>query len=264
MKRIKYRAVCLEPVHIGTGEYQLGRVDNTIVREPATGIPKIPGTTLAGVFRAHFDEKGKTFFGGKISEKMEVSKLMFSDARVLFFPVRSNIGTVWISTRERLKEAGIITDSENTITDANSNAVTPVKSINGIENIALGWLYLPVSEKIVPLISADFGSLPQDAPVCCISNKLFYHIVNDNLEVRTSVRIGEDTGTAKTGGLFTSEALPRGTVLSLSISIDTESDEASIINNLSNAIGRIELLGLGGMKTRGFGRLRITELGGQE
>lgn len=29
-----YYAMALDPIHIGTGGYRLGRVDNTIVREP--------------------------------------------------------------------------------------------------------------------------------------------------------------------------------------------------------------------------------------
>lgn len=43
----------LEPIHVGAGGYRLGRVDNTICREPGTGLPKIPGTSLAGASRAY-------------------------------------------------------------------------------------------------------------------------------------------------------------------------------------------------------------------
>src|SRR5579859_5476062 len=43
----------LDPVHIGTGGYRLGRVDMTIAREPGTNVPKIPGTSLAGATRSY-------------------------------------------------------------------------------------------------------------------------------------------------------------------------------------------------------------------
>jgi CRISPR-associated protein Cmr4 len=43
----------LDPVHIGTGSYRLGRVDLPILREPATNLPKIPGTSLNGMARAY-------------------------------------------------------------------------------------------------------------------------------------------------------------------------------------------------------------------
>ena len=49
----QYFARCLDPVHVGAGGYRLGRVDMTIVRESATGIPKIPGTSLAGALRSY-------------------------------------------------------------------------------------------------------------------------------------------------------------------------------------------------------------------
>ncbi|MEA5617960.1 type III-B CRISPR module RAMP protein Cmr4 [Cronbergia sp. UHCC 0137] len=52
-KRQRYLFMTLDPVHIGTGGYRLGRVDNSIVREPGTKIPKIPGTSLHGAARSY-------------------------------------------------------------------------------------------------------------------------------------------------------------------------------------------------------------------
>jgi CRISPR-associated protein Cmr4 len=47
----QYLAITLDPLHVGAGGYRLGRVDNTIVREPGTKLPKLPGTSLSGVLR---------------------------------------------------------------------------------------------------------------------------------------------------------------------------------------------------------------------
>ena len=52
-KRRRYLFMTLDPVHIGTGGYRLGRVDNSIVREPGTRVPKIPGTSLHGAARSY-------------------------------------------------------------------------------------------------------------------------------------------------------------------------------------------------------------------
>jgi CRISPR-associated protein Cmr4 len=49
----RFLFMTLEPVHIGTGGYRLGRVDLAIAREPGTNLPKIPGTSLAGVARSY-------------------------------------------------------------------------------------------------------------------------------------------------------------------------------------------------------------------
>ena len=47
----RYLLQTIDPVHIGTGGMRLGRVDNSIVREPGTRLPKIPGTSLSGAIR---------------------------------------------------------------------------------------------------------------------------------------------------------------------------------------------------------------------
>jgi len=48
---IKITAIALDPIYIGTGGYTIGRVDNTIVRDPITNLPKIPGSSLAWTWR---------------------------------------------------------------------------------------------------------------------------------------------------------------------------------------------------------------------
>ena len=47
-QRLRYLLMTTDPVHVGSGGYRLGRVDNGIVRETGTRIPKIPGTSLHG------------------------------------------------------------------------------------------------------------------------------------------------------------------------------------------------------------------------
>lgn len=108
----KYLALCLDPVHVGTGGYRLGRVDMSIVREPATGIPKIPGTSLAGVIRA-YAELAKVeddslpeideVFGTSEGDQGRQGMLRFYDAEVALFPVSSHLGTVWVTISDGLK-----------------------------------------------------------------------------------------------------------------------------------------------------------------
>ncbi|PKL57551.1 MAG: type III-B CRISPR module RAMP protein Cmr4, partial [Methanomicrobiales archaeon HGW-Methanomicrobiales-5] len=107
-----YLALCLDPVHVGTGAYSLGRVDMSIVREPATGIPKIPGTSLAGVVRAYAElakAENNTLpdiielFGTAEGDQGRQGMLRFYDAEIVLFPVRSSLGTVWVSTIDRIR-----------------------------------------------------------------------------------------------------------------------------------------------------------------
>jgi CRISPR-associated protein Cmr4 len=45
--------MAVDPIHVGAGGGRLGRVDQSIVRDPVTRVPKIPGSSLAGVYRAY-------------------------------------------------------------------------------------------------------------------------------------------------------------------------------------------------------------------
>jgi len=52
MKQHRLYLYALDPTHIGAGGYRLGRVDNTIMRDAGTNLPKIPGSSINGVTRA--------------------------------------------------------------------------------------------------------------------------------------------------------------------------------------------------------------------
>lgn len=47
----------IDPLHVGTGGTRLGRVDNTVVRDPATRLPKIPGSGMSGAVKDAYDLK---------------------------------------------------------------------------------------------------------------------------------------------------------------------------------------------------------------
>ncbi len=115
--------------------------------------------------------------------------------------------------------------------------------------------------------------------------KIFSQVVNNNLEVRTSVSIDPMTGAAESGALFTYEAIPRTTWLWCDVvEDDYRRDGGNVFpvtkqynasekkDNAGDALGGgevwkqpldvvrsgmrlIEYLGVGGMGTRGFGRM---------
>src|SRR5437588_190509 len=129
----RFLFMTLDPIHIGTGGYRLGRVDMTIAREPGTNLPKIPGTSLAGAARSYAamrygkpdvagqhkkfkdDNKGAKCpiiytFGTATETSLSVNinqagTVSIGDARILFFPVNSMDGPVWVSTVEAVREA---------------------------------------------------------------------------------------------------------------------------------------------------------------
>ncbi|AZR71956.1 type III-B CRISPR module RAMP protein Cmr4 [Anoxybacter fermentans] len=284
----KYLGKALDPIHIGAGGYRLGRVDNTIVREPATDVPKIPGTSLAGAIREYAtfylqekdekcknqndegekrrcaEEKAKEYFGDEKRQGM----LRFYDAQILFFPVSSINGTVWITTKDLIKYwLGDIKNSDGEEIKIPRDIEDEAYIIRWVndkkpDKLNLGWLLLVVGSQFnddnseiitLPLELKDFIK-----KIVLVSDKLFSHIVNDNLEVRTSVRIDSTTGTAAEGALFTYEAIPRGTVFGFEIIEDKRRGEKNEVDGMIKAAFKyLKLLGVGGMGTRGFGRLEI-------
>lgn len=268
---VRHLARCLDPVHIGAGGYQLGRVDMTVVREPSTGIPKIPGTSLAGAIRAYAEmakEEAPSLpdirivFGDGGSEGRQ-GMLRFYDADVVLFPILSDQGTVWISTAERLKNWLYPENEINTAT--NDDKVVIMKGQFNAKAVNLGWLMLEVDLTSRPVLPEKAG-LDFCTRLVLVSDKLFHHLVNDNLEVRTSVQIDDETGAAKSGALFTYEAIPRGTLLGFEMAIDDRRangiQDQAVRELLRKAFGGLKVLGIGGMGTRGFGRIEVLDENG--
>ena len=299
-KRRRYLFMTLDPVHIGTGGYRLGRVDNSIVREPGTRVPKIPGTSLHGAARSYAaqlygtpEAAGQTHdtvtnpeqnpvcytFGyiKKSNNGQDVKAysgvVNVFDAHIVLFPVHSLVGPVWVGTVERLREAGF---EVRDVPDGWAKEVA-LLTFARRDPLNLGWLMLNSG-----------GQVTVNAPTNCqidrwnaIKNKIalvhesiFSHIVNSNLEVRTSVSINPETGAAEDKALFTYEAIPRATFLTAEVVLDdyrakfepVSQNKNSLPSNavwqspldvLDAGLHLIEWLGVGGMGTRGFGRIAV-------
>ena len=278
LKPKKIYARALDPIHIGAGGYRLGRVDNTIVRDPATDIPKIPGTSIAGVVRAFakiVKEEDNKLRDVEIEKTFGTEDrkgvLRFYDGQIILFPVSSIQGTVWITTKELIEYwCERIKDEKGEkieIPEEMGNEAYAIKGIDTERPLNLGWLLLedkkPENGQELVLPS---GMDKWVKRIVVVSEKLFSHIVNDNLEVRTSVRIDPETGTAEAGKLFTYEAIPRGTVLGFEIGIDNalakqRGINPDIVNDIIMGVSPyFKNLGTGGMGTRGFGRLELDKV----
>jgi len=298
----RFAGLALDPIHVGTGGTRLGRVDNTIVRDPVTRIPKVPGSSIAGVMRAYTAmAKGKypncaglgqperegadghcrkagcpvcTVFGfakGIGSSGGFAGLAAFSDMHVLLFPVASQLGPQWITCPMALRQLqGDNSQYNNGF--SNENAIYRKEKVQALN---LGWLYLP-GETDEKWDDKTAGLNRFDIPAYIInhlgvvSDKLFTHIVNSNLEVRTSVAINPATGAAEEGALFTYEALPRSTVLVWELTCRNpkhfkinQEDVSAVVSPeqvravVTDAHFYLEHLGIGGMGSRGMGRLRV-------
>ncbi len=348
MEDIDLFSIAMDPIYIGTGGFTIGRVDNTIVRDPTTKIPKIPGSSVAGTWRYYvalelqgeikdkqpsFEDikkaTGKTltdklkntnweneanldgwykFNGNKISRiscagqddlpnltreesadkkghcghcivckgfgfsKKDLSwqgMIFFSDLSILYFPVYTRLGIKWITSKSIYES---VIENKEIKNSANNSILTQ----KGNEtHLNLGWMNFKVSdshgiEKVFPDSIENIDTIISEENIVVVPDNLISQIINSNLEVRTSVSIDPITGAAKEGALFTSEAIPRGTIFYGKIRIFDRSAYAELnekitdlpsIEQLANALEDskhfYETLGIGGLTTRGFGRMKI-------
>ena len=278
----------LDPVHIGTGDYRLGRVDNTIVREPGSNLPKIPGTSLCGAARSYASQRyNEPKAAGRQHEMTDADKknsfivkvfgaatdtgggqagmVSISDARILFFPVYSLVGPVWVSTYQILNELEFKINVDVPVEDE-----VLVSGSFGTEKtqINLGWLLLKVKTQCTITPPSNWPCVKEwqavQDHIVIVRDELFSQIVNSNLEVRTSVSISPITGAAEEGALFTYEAIPRATWLWSELivhnylrNLQSKPDQDPPQKVVLNGLEMIEYFGVGGMVTRGFGRMRL-------
>ncbi len=311
-KEKKYFGMAIDPIHVGTGGYRLGRVDNTIVKDKATGLPIIPGSTIEGVTRTYAayklmesqssikdnkreylncagkDTDNKTqcgeceicvTFGYSNRDSSLHGMAQFSDAKILFFPVYSFKGPVWVTSPSALKEIGIVE------TEPSENKIR-TSVVDESENLNLGWLYLENEGDSNLNGNDELEYIPDEIKTraVIVSDELLSKIVKSNLEVRTSVSIDPQTGAAEKGALFTYEAIPRTTILQWDVIYNNPEMFPSIskdvipelkrnglifkkngakINPVEEGMKLYEFLGIGGMGTRGFGRMNVFNLGGK-
>jgi len=341
MKCKKIIAQATDPIYIGTGGYAIGRVDNTIVRDPITKIPKIPGSSIAGTWRYYValeliseikdkkpdfknnsckdkslnkkfndcewkekpskewqkwkynklarikcagqdDESQKTLdesqntdtghcghcivckaFGFSKKDISNQGMLFFSDLNILFFPVYTRLGVRWITSKRILKEANLLKEEfeEKKVIFVSENGEDNSNHLN------LGWLNLPYEKKNIKIDLSNIDKITINE-IVIVPDSLISQIINSNLEVRTSVSIDPITGAAKEKALFTSEAIPRGTIFCGEVrgfdrEFGLEDNKRTlpkiewVFEALDDTKKYFSTLGVGGMTTRGFGRLNI-------
>lgn len=303
LKKQTHLLLALDAVHVDTGEMQIGRVDNFILRDPADGCPKIPGSSLHGAIRhnaaryatTHLDRKyincaGQIqpeeehdkncpicwTFGRPPAEDDHTSgnrgRVSIYDARITFFPVNTMYGLVYVTTPHLLKWIGLSTDPP---IDEQVTFLRAYRTDSHPLPINLGKLMFYQSQVRSCTIRSKLSFQNGDQRLAnflqdrlyIVDETSFVSIINANLDVRTSVSIKPEEGTVDLGP-FVSESIPRGAILGFDLGWETEGfprwiGAGSTIGSWQNALDlvatgleMIEVLGVGGVVTRGMGRLK--------
>ncbi|WP_130864414.1 type III-B CRISPR module RAMP protein Cmr4 [Bacilliculturomica massiliensis] len=229
----------LTPTHAGSGT-QLSYVDLPIQREPHTGFPKIEASTLKGCVRHALTSKDKSKseeinqIFGEPDKGDFASAVAFSDARLLFFPVKSVLGVfAWVTCPLAIQK--FMDDYElatgEAFTDLNMNSansgsgalITESCRLAADNKIMLEDYVFEASkdEKFNDFIASLGEHLPNNTMmksrffdhVVMVSDDDFAGFVKFSTEVNSRIKINPATGTVDGAALFTEEFLPAECIL---------------------------------------------------
>jgi CRISPR-associated protein Cmr4 len=219
----------ISPIHAGSGA-SMAAVDLPIQRERHTNWPHIQSSGVKGAMRAHFrdftaeqDKQLINFiFGSDEQDGWSRDKdniagaVSFSDAKLLAFPMRSNVAPfVWITCPSVLKRLN--NDLEFTKLPAidhhryhvtGESALCLAGAISG--NVILEDMVVAVANDMQNPIPREF---PQMNKLLLISDDVFKYAVESCTEIQTQIKIDSGTGTAQEGALRYQELLPADTVM---------------------------------------------------
>lgn len=224
------------PCHAGSGS-ALGVVDLPIQRERHTGWPMIQSSGVKGAFRANFDhfknkitnrEQVKDFDNitksvfGKSDDNGYAGSLSVSDAKILAYPMRSNISPfVWITCPSVIKRlakdfeiAGFPDfDSSNFTVKDDSDAVR----LAGNEKLSGQVLLEDYEVKVSDVKIEEFSKIAsyfKDAErLLLVSDEVFNYAVTNCTQIMAQIKINSETGTTSDGSLRYQEELPSDTIM---------------------------------------------------
>jgi len=266
------------PLHPGSGGEITGLVDLPVQRERHTNFPKIEASGLKGCIREAFENSTKQIslnsqqinindkkiislvFGPEDTEEVHAGALVFTDARILLFPVKSLKGVfAWVtcpmilerfkedlkltgenfncSISEKIEEGKCLVSNESTIIvndQINDQIVLEEYTFKAEKKDEVKNIANFLAQKIFPQQENDtykFWREKLEKDLVILSDDDFEQFVTSSTEVITRTRIDDVTGTVDTkrGGLWTEEYLPQDTILyslAMASPVRVEKDEA--------------------------------------
>jgi CRISPR-associated protein Cmr4 len=260
MRKEHYLLKVLTPLHIGAGQ-GLGHVDLPIVREAHTNFPYIPGTSLKGALRNleinqvakargekpsqveerltknKFDQKEEDILrlakifgvageGAEESKEVGAGKVLFSDAFIVLFPVKSAKGIFSLTTCpyviNRFFELLGIEQRVKDVPEGKAKVLSTKDHRNLINNKLLLEEFVFEAEeseelkKFVELVGTFVGE-ENKRRIVCVNDTDFKDFVSNYTEVQTHIKIDLNTGTVKEGALWTEEYVPAESVFAFSL-----------------------------------------------
>ena len=234
MNKAIYILTAQSPVHAG-GNEQLDVVDLPIQRERHTYFPKIEGSSLKGSIKSSYpDTSNRDKLFGKDSDKRDnASSLGISDAKILFFPVKSVNGIFgWVTCPAALsrfrRDAGdlinipelegknLICKGSNLKIKGKGNVVLEEYNFKVKDDESLTNFAKTLSEVIYP--DDKYWQAKFQKDLVLLEDNSFRDFVVNSTEVVTRIKIDQKSKTASDTGLFNVEYLPEDSIMYFTVS----------------------------------------------
>lgn len=288
----------ISPVHAGAGS-ATGAVDLPIQRERHTGWPHIQSSGVKGAFRDHCErvwmladldidklvlpekkdraiELTKRVFGRSDSEKSQAGAIAFSDAKLLAFPVRSNLAPfVWVICPALLKRlcrdlllTGKNVENISTIS-VNHDSYGLIKGELAGDIILEDICLTPQAGEWQEVVTIFDRLAPAVDRLVLIPDDHFSFLMETATEIQAQIKIEAETGTTKDGSLRYQELLPADSLLYTVVFFGAERAEESnaiILETLRDAVKKAAAshIQMGGDLTLGRGIFQMGWIEGGE
>lgn len=277
----------LTPIHMGAGS-SASYIDLPVQRERHTSFPMMAGSGIKGVFRSYAqrkvdennnrimnDNEVNTIFGPEDGSQGS-SCISFTDAKILFYPVRSVKGVfAWITCplvlkrfKEELQSVGKQVNSNMPLINNDTDIIVSNDSELKIDNNKVGLeefvFNIQNNSNFNNAFSIINRFLPQietrdnfQKKLAIVSDNVFTDLVNYAVEVRTRIKIDQITGTAQTGALFTIEMVPSEAIFYSLVLMDKK-DNLDVSDKILQLFSNNEtVLQFGGDETIGLGLIKV-------
>lgn len=271
-------------LHCGSGQ-SVGIVDQPIARERASNLPIVPGSTVRGVLKAFISQTeqkevkptlSQSLFGydKQDGEPSFAGALSITDAHLLLLPVRTVYGILAYATcpfiLQRYKKDRKL---DLTVpTPADEQALHPKGNPNHQDNLMVledldlkaqecdhtqQWAEY-IAQTLYAKDSAYFSDMSKR--IIVLPDSVFSFLAETATEIRTRIRINQETGVVDNGALWTEESLPAESVLWGVYSVDAprlndqNGDKRLMFNDIIN---NKPLLQIGGNMGTGNGLVQF-------
>jgi CRISPR-associated protein Csm3 len=273
---IKYKLRLKTGLHIGGAKdaFEIGGIDNPVIklstdlnlgdRKIPKGAPYIPGSSLKGKIRSLLEWSIREPKGIWELEEDALKKYLDGDKEVLK-PIEKT------SVEYMFEKSGGDKDKAGNPCTCGTCSICRIFGVADVKTL------LDITKKIEQLPKDKFDTkkllkiflpgpprvefseaYPTEGSICLLEDQIGEGLYT---ELKMENTINRITGTVKQGGLRTNERVPAGVEFEGEITFDIYSEEdLELLSKLLQGLLQLENTYLGGSGSRGYGRVKFTEL----